>query len=249
MAHRAGEQPRTRQGYTMKFPDWLQKYKNDWVTRGRLSMLVKSDEIAFTKWFDVIKPRLKTVKQPSNNRNGDITLYLVKEAWAKAKAHGVELMPNENIFKENAEMSMQRRITELERENFFIRKQFHEVSLESQSIKTKYETRPHDFLPQAPIVHLLLTATPPRPVPGVYFLISGLEVVYVGQSERVLGRMAGHMDKEFDEVRMIEVPDRDSMLALEGKLISLLRPKYNKTTPNSVRAIDVSSSFKAKELI
>jgi hypothetical protein len=63
----------------------------------------------------------------------------------------------------------------------------------------------------------------------VYFLFSGNEVVYVGQSTTVGSRLSAHSkDKEFDRASGIIVePYR--RLAVESAFIRLLKPKYNKT--------------------
>lgn len=88
-----------------------------------------------------------------------------------------------------------------------------------------------DRAPKYPVKDLLLlmlTATSPKPVPGVYFLIaeSG-EVTYVGQSKNVLVRMSGHAERTFENVRMIRVDDSEQRLKLEAYLIKVLAPKEN----------------------
>jgi len=63
----------------------------------------------------------------------------------------------------------------------------------------------------------------------VYFLVDGDEVVYVGQSTNIMGRVASHEanpDKVFDRVFYIEV-DRSSLGHVERKYIRELKPKYN----------------------
>jgi hypothetical protein len=64
--------------------------------------------------------------------------------------------------------------------------------------------------------------------PCVYFLVKGDEVVYIGQSVDVCGRITAHRasDKEFD--RVFYVPFRSELLCmLEGALIRALKPKLN----------------------
>lgn len=62
---------------------------------------------------------------------------------------------------------------------------------------------------------------------GVYFLCQENEVVYVGKSVNVLARISAHrIDKEFDRVFMIPVPEH-ALNSVEGALIRVLEPKYN----------------------
>jgi len=61
---------------------------------------------------------------------------------------------------------------------------------------------------------------------GVYFLVYGDEVVYVGQSRSVFARVSSHVDKTFD--RFAFVPCSHAMLdQLESLYIHVLRPKLN----------------------
>lgn len=72
-------------------------------------------------------------------------------------------------------------------------------------------------------------ASLPRLAPGcgVYFLFSGDEIVYVGQSVNVFARVAGHfVYKSFDSFAF--VPCRhDQRLALESHYIKLFSPALN----------------------
>jgi hypothetical protein len=63
---------------------------------------------------------------------------------------------------------------------------------------------------------------------GVYLLFNGNDrVVYVGQADRVLLRMGGHLDKQFSHAKMVPISDRAKRLSVERRLIELLRPPYN----------------------
>lgn len=75
---------------------------------------------------------------------------------------------------------------------------------------------------------------------GVYFLLDGQEVVYVGQSIQIGGRICEHQrdtGKNFTHAVFIGTQERD-LDAVEGAFINALKPKYNlrkaKTTKNSV---------------
>lgn len=65
----------------------------------------------------------------------------------------------------------------------------------------------------------------------VYFLISGDEVVYVGQSKRLRMRVYSHCrDKDFDSVAYCHVYDGKPN-NLEALYIAKYNPKYNATLP------------------
>lgn len=61
---------------------------------------------------------------------------------------------------------------------------------------------------------------------GVYFLISGQKVVYVGQSFNVFGRIPNHVGIAFDSYAFVSC-DRDQLDVLESLYIHLLRPVNN----------------------
>lgn len=69
-----------------------------------------------------------------------------------------------------------------------------------------------------------------KPITGaVYFLYDGDELVYIGQSNNVFGRIGEHIRekaKTFTDFRIYETED---YIRLESFLIAALRPKYNKT--------------------
>lgn len=69
---------------------------------------------------------------------------------------------------------------------------------------------------------------------GVYFLYDGEELVYIGQSDNVYRRIGQHISdgqKMFDS---FEVYETDDYIRLEGLLINLCKPKYNKTSGTQV---------------
>lgn len=78
------------------------------------------------------------------------------------------------------------------------------------------------------LMRRLINASDVRMAPGVYFLLDTTgTVVYVGKSSNVLLRMAGHKDKSFVAVRMIEVLDDVERGQLEERFIHLLKPSIN----------------------
>ena len=65
--------------------------------------------------------------------------------------------------------------------------------------------------------------------PALYFLYDGEELVYIGQSREVLGRIATHIrlgEKVFDSFAIVHVPDAE-LLDIERENIREYRPKYN----------------------
>jgi hypothetical protein len=61
---------------------------------------------------------------------------------------------------------------------------------------------------------------------GVYFLIDGDRVVYVGQSVNVYARIASHHNKGFDRFAFIPC-EREMLNTLESLYIHVLRPPLN----------------------
>jgi hypothetical protein len=69
-------------------------------------------------------------------------------------------------------------------------------------------------------------AIPWHTASGVYFLVDGDEVVYVGQSTNIYNRIPQHHSKKFD--RYMYVPCKPELLnALESLYIHCFRPKLN----------------------
>ena len=80
----------------------------------------------------------------------------------------------------------------------------------------------------------------PRLSSGIYFLILGDQVVYVGQSEfSVFTRIGTHTrDKEFDSFHYIEVDSEgDNLSELEAFYILQYLPVYNKSIPSNPRFV------------
>lgn len=64
---------------------------------------------------------------------------------------------------------------------------------------------------------------------GIYFLVSGDDVVYVGQAKTVLYRIIDHIAqgrKEFDRIFYLPLP-KSELNASEKEWAEALRPKYN----------------------
>jgi hypothetical protein len=76
-------------------------------------------------------------------------------------------------------------------------------------------------------------------VTGIYFLCKDDQVVYVGQSNRVVARIASHIGegrKDFDHERVYFLPcPLASLNELERRYIDLLKPRYNGNRGGSYR--------------
>lgn len=67
----------------------------------------------------------------------------------------------------------------------------------------------------------------PLPMSGVYFLVEGRQVVYVGQSRNLMSRLATHVGcKMFDRFAYIPCP-AEALDLLESLYIHALRPSQN----------------------
>lgn len=75
---------------------------------------------------------------------------------------------------------------------------------------------------------ILLAGIPTQIPSGVYFLINGREIVYVGQSQDVLGRIAAHrkQGRRFDRYAYIECTP-DKLDDLEAQYIAAFAPRLN----------------------
>jgi hypothetical protein len=84
--------------------------------------------------------------------------------------------------------------------------------------------------------------------PGVYFLVKAGEVVYVGQSINVYGRIGSHVDKDFDEVFWFPVPAGE-LNSVEAAFIRLLKPPLNgRSRSNQVITSNTDASADARIL-
>lgn len=83
---------------------------------------------------------------------------------------------------------------------------------------------------------------------GVYILLNGLEVIYIGSSVNIERRLTGHKDKDYDHYVIIECKRYKMM---EKKLIRLINPPLNILTYRDVfttnLCIDPKLAEKVKE--
>lgn len=74
---------------------------------------------------------------------------------------------------------------------------------------------------------------------GVYFLLDGDEVVYVGQSVSVYSRILQHTDKLFDRYAFVPCAV-DALDRLESLYIHFLRPRLNGNQRNGVKCAPIA---------
>lgn len=74
---------------------------------------------------------------------------------------------------------------------------------------------------------------------GVYFLLDGDEVVYVGQSVNVYSRIGQHTGKRFDRYAFVPCPI-DALDRLESLYIHCLRPRLNGMQTNGANCAPIT---------
>ncbi len=78
---------------------------------------------------------------------------------------------------------------------------------------------------------ILAAQAPNQPISGIYFLIEGDEIVYVGQSIDVHSRLITHrQQKQFSHFSYIEVPP-ELLDIVERAYISRFKPRLNRAVP------------------
>lgn len=198
-----------------RIPEWLAPYKNDWRSMSTMNTLFYTEGRSLPAWLKEIQPRLRCVRRPLRGKEGFGNYYLVKQVWAFALAHGVTLAPSPLLTGEAEKMEkLEKRVKDLDLSLYI-------ASTRPPVVKI---VRPPDW---TEMLAAMLCATEPRPLPGVYFLISQGVVTYVGQSQNVLARMSGHTGKTFDTVKMIHHPDPTKRMAEEGRWIGAFSPRDN----------------------
>ncbi|MFC3338766.1 hypothetical protein [Paracandidimonas soli] len=74
--------------------------------------------------------------------------------------------------------------------------------------------------------NVLERAEPCRRLCGVYFLLDGDDIVYIGQSTNIINRIAQHVDKAFERFAYIEC-EQSALNMVESIFIHRYRPKLN----------------------
>ena len=82
-------------------------------------------------------------------------------------------------------------------------------------------------------------ALPWKKSSGVYFLLEGDEVVYVGQAANVYSRIGQHTDKRFDRYAFVPCAV-DALDKLESLYIHCLRPRLNGNQRNDAKCAPIA---------
>lgn len=82
---------------------------------------------------------------------------------------------------------------------------------------------------------------------GVYFLIKGDEIVYIGQSVNIFARMSGHGNKDYDGITFVPC-DKSELDILESLYILAYQPKLNGRTGNKNQG-RISAPFGLQDII
>ncbi|MBY0474234.1 MAG: DUF4224 domain-containing protein [Nitrosomonas sp.] len=96
--------------------------------------------------------------------------------------------------------------------------------------KTQVEDSTNDDDGLLTRVQIIRRSKPVKPLCGIYFLLCGSEIVYVGQSINLVERIGNHLRNDemlFDSYYYLEVK-RENMLLMERKYIEKLFPRMNK---------------------
>lgn len=86
---------------------------------------------------------------------------------------------------------------------------------------------------------IVLASRPWNGNSGVYFLVKGTRVVYVGQALNLQARISQHSDKDFDRFAYITCPP-EQLDKLEALYIHTLRPPLNGTRPDGSKVAPIS---------
>ena len=77
---------------------------------------------------------------------------------------------------------------------------------------------------------------------GVYFLLKGERIVYVGQTTNIVSRLLGHAKhfgpEAFDRIAFIPIDDLRLLSAVEAFYIAKFTPPLNRTKPWSVQRLE-----------
>lgn len=185
-----------------------------YMTPGRLNRYALVDGIMVSSFIS----RSANKGRPLQCKAVDGTkMYRLADVWARARADAVRFQPPH-------EVQIAREIEDLRRERNALWAEVaqfkHEAAVQHVSSRLTGRTllREHEIAAS----RLDLPT-----VSGVYFLLRGERVVYVGQSSRIFGRVLTHMGtKNFDGFAYIPC-ELNQMDVLESLYIHLLRPELN----------------------
>lgn len=88
-------------------------------------------------------------------------------------------------------------------------------------------------------------------VAGVYALMDGDSILYIGQSANISARVAGHRSKGrlFSSVSFIRIPGRANRLRVESELIRKHKPPQNQITGGLTEILKIRCEAELKDLV
>jgi hypothetical protein len=90
-------------------------------------------------------------------------------------------------------------------------------------------------------IEIVKAATPWEEVCGIYFLVEGNEIVYIGQSVNVYNRVTVHKEKKFSRCAYVEC-SHDNLDLMESLYIHFFRPKLNGVQGNGLMCAPIPAS-------
>lgn len=147
------------------------------------------------------KAACKAKAQETRKRNKENKLRMEKEAAEASLREAHDL--------KNGIATLRRRLCELQSEVLLVEKV---KTLTGSSVLSEKQ--------------IVLGASKVGELSGVYFLIKGNKVIYVGQSVNVFSRVSNHEIKDFTHVSWVPC-EIDGLDALESLYIHILRPEFN----------------------
>lgn len=204
-------------------PDFIPKEQfRAWLKFSQINKVAIFDGVLASSYV----ARMARAGRPIRSRSG---LYRLIDIYARAKAEGHKVAAAPNGEHEKGSLSEQ--CDKLRTEVALLEQRKSELSLEVSSAETLSKLRGnaaglsgHTLLTEAEIVE---QCSPLSDCCGVYFLLQGNKVVYVGQSVNVHSRITGHMSsKEFDRFAYVKC-DKAALDVLESLYIHALRPPLN----------------------
>lgn len=189
-----------------------------WMTTTKLNKLMEIDGITAAGYVGRCARKGRPIKSIGSQ-------YRPLDIVARARAEALEVMPPKPAQKKERIEDLEARIADLEREYRALQEGVaHKIEMSrlSEGLTNRV------LLTEQEIVE---GAEPQPALTGIYFLVKGKRVVYVGQSVSVLSRIAAHKrDKDFDRFTFVPC-ERSQMDALESIYIHCLRPELNGRMP------------------
>lgn len=205
-----------------RWPEWIPKEsRRAWLTFSSLNKLLTVDGISCAGYIQ----RQERLGNPVNHKlhDGTTKKYRILDVIARARAEAVSIGPSE-IIKEKMDVdSLIEKRNKLEQEvtDLLDKRDAHRADFNSMSDAL---TGKHMLIER----EIVKVASPidTSDYCGVYFLVKGDRVVYVGQSIHIQMRVREHSkDKDFDSFSFIRC-EKKKLNVLESLYIHALRPEY-----------------------